>query len=353
MKIKDRIQFIDIAKGIAIFLVVWGHTATNQEQLSPDCPLVIRILYAFHMPLFFFLSGLSMSTTPLRTLTEWRAFFKKNILTVAFPFFIWALIYCRFTYGNFAWICYGSWQALGMVESLTSLWFLPTLFVGKILVEIMVSYTGQKAWTPIALVFLAIGIMLPSMELGYPWCFNVGCVAASCIAFGMILKIKCIELSVQKLSLLSGLLIASVALFALTIVIDGNDFTISLMCKNQYGTGIFPIVRAITGSMAILTLAMILRQLVEEKSNDKVVRTLIYLGQYTIGIFILHKPFLQQVVIPVMTSLTGDVLSVQTLRFISAAIAMTATLPVCNIIMYYVPELIGIFTKDKLSLHKN
>jgi fucose 4-O-acetylase-like acetyltransferase len=50
--VKDslRLHYIDIAKGIGIILVVVGHTST---------PLYLHnIIYQFHMPLFFILSGL-------------------------------------------------------------------------------------------------------------------------------------------------------------------------------------------------------------------------------------------------------------------------------------------------------
>jgi fucose 4-O-acetylase-like acetyltransferase len=45
----ERIEWIDIAKGIGILLVIAGHTIS----LTYSYPI-----YAFHMPLFFFLSGL-------------------------------------------------------------------------------------------------------------------------------------------------------------------------------------------------------------------------------------------------------------------------------------------------------
>lgn len=48
-KIK-RIDWIDVAKGVGIFLMVMGHTS------MPDA--VNRWIYSFHMPLFFLLSGL-------------------------------------------------------------------------------------------------------------------------------------------------------------------------------------------------------------------------------------------------------------------------------------------------------
>lgn len=48
-----RIDWIDYAKAIGIFLVVFGHTYLNQ---SPN-PILRNAIYSFHMPLFFFISG--------------------------------------------------------------------------------------------------------------------------------------------------------------------------------------------------------------------------------------------------------------------------------------------------------
>ena len=52
-KKKARIELIDIAKAITIILVILGHTTGNLET-----PMYRRFLYAFHMPLFFFLADL-------------------------------------------------------------------------------------------------------------------------------------------------------------------------------------------------------------------------------------------------------------------------------------------------------
>lgn len=52
MKGTDRIEWIDIAKGFGILLVILGHT------IAYDCShIVYNSIYAFHMPLFFFLMG--------------------------------------------------------------------------------------------------------------------------------------------------------------------------------------------------------------------------------------------------------------------------------------------------------
>lgn len=47
---KERIKWIDILRAIAIIFVVVGHTLTEGE--------VQTYFYSFHIPLFFFISGM-------------------------------------------------------------------------------------------------------------------------------------------------------------------------------------------------------------------------------------------------------------------------------------------------------
>ena len=49
---KKRIAYIDKAKGVAILLVILGHCCGSVEEP------INRFILSFHMPLFFFLSGL-------------------------------------------------------------------------------------------------------------------------------------------------------------------------------------------------------------------------------------------------------------------------------------------------------
>ena len=51
-----RHQFLDIAKGLAIILVVVGHVIQGSSEKFDDL-LWFRVIYSFHMPLFVFLSG--------------------------------------------------------------------------------------------------------------------------------------------------------------------------------------------------------------------------------------------------------------------------------------------------------
>ncbi len=59
---RKHLRWPDMAKGVGIILVVFGHSWRGLEMagLLPDGPLfhaVDSAIYAFHMPLFFFLSG--------------------------------------------------------------------------------------------------------------------------------------------------------------------------------------------------------------------------------------------------------------------------------------------------------
>lgn len=56
---QKRIQWIDIAKGIAIICVIVGHT------LDVGSPFR-KIIFSFHMPLFFILAGYTFKARPMR-----------------------------------------------------------------------------------------------------------------------------------------------------------------------------------------------------------------------------------------------------------------------------------------------
>ena len=63
---RARIELIDIAKAITIFLVILGHTTANTDTV-----MYRRVLYSFHMPLFFFLAGMSTKPRIVSGLRSW------------------------------------------------------------------------------------------------------------------------------------------------------------------------------------------------------------------------------------------------------------------------------------------
>ena len=82
INLKPRNQSIDILKGLGIILVVMGHLDTN-GQVSR------LIVYSFHMPLFFFLSGVVAKSV---TEVKFIDYFKKIIKTIYLPFFVFVIL---------------------------------------------------------------------------------------------------------------------------------------------------------------------------------------------------------------------------------------------------------------------
>ena len=76
---KKRNSIIDIAKGIGIALVILGHITDNS-----DCK---QLIYMFHMPLFFFISGISFKYSYTKD-SSFKKFFRKKIKSIMIPYFI-------------------------------------------------------------------------------------------------------------------------------------------------------------------------------------------------------------------------------------------------------------------------
>ena len=90
----SRIAFIDLAKGIAIILVVYGHCLrglVSAGVISQKSPLEASdyIIYTFHMPLFFLLSGLFFQSSARKNPA---AFWAARLRTIVYPYFLWSVI---------------------------------------------------------------------------------------------------------------------------------------------------------------------------------------------------------------------------------------------------------------------
>ena len=91
----DRVDWVDYAKGIGIILVVYGHVLRGLHSagfkfFGRFYELSDSIVYSFHMPLFFFLSGLFFYQT-LSKKGPVKLVFSK-IDTIFYPFVIWSIL---------------------------------------------------------------------------------------------------------------------------------------------------------------------------------------------------------------------------------------------------------------------
>lgn len=87
----QRISWLDVARALGIFLVVFGHVERGLQTagiLDPEVwGKVDFMIYTFHMPLFFFLSGMNVMRS-----RERPGFFHKRVKAIMVPYFVFSLL---------------------------------------------------------------------------------------------------------------------------------------------------------------------------------------------------------------------------------------------------------------------
>ncbi len=180
---KERLRSLDIAKGIAIILVVMGHAipdATTKQGISSESlALLHSLIYSFHMPLFFLISGYfvnTLSTARSRKAQVWRKFQR---LMVPYIFVGLAYAPCKLLLSRFAndpFQLSNLWKMVIGVNPDGELWFLYSLFVISAFAIAVGARVGKK-WIVCSLI-LGGGTQLipplPGNVLFYQFFFFLG-----------------------------------------------------------------------------------------------------------------------------------------------------------------------------------
>ena len=167
-----RVEYIDIAKGIGITLVVMGH-----NDFALISPFAHKLIYSFHMPMFFFMSGMFFKPDiPFWTFVRQR--FNRDLRP-----FLFMILFIFFTSISFSKVSileasrrlvkamYGSGQYLDWVQ----LWFLPHLFVVSLFAYLFVRAIRQPLlvrmrWAILVILYV---ISVFSITLFYPLELNL------------------------------------------------------------------------------------------------------------------------------------------------------------------------------------
>lgn len=151
-----REKHIDIIKGIAIFLVLWGHciqSIAGDEGFFSNW--VIRIIYSFHMPLFMVMSGYLFQRTSQK---DFLTILKGKLIALGIPFIIWNLLLylrkCIFILMNTHRFAFDFSE---MVSALFSgLWFLKSLFIITIITFFVVRRCNRFRYSVCLVVWIGL-----------------------------------------------------------------------------------------------------------------------------------------------------------------------------------------------------
>ena len=176
---QTRNQFIDFAKGIAIFLVVWGHviqyiswTPVDQHDFFSDD--VFKTIYSFHMPLFMLLSGYLFYWSSGRKLPA--KLIKSRFRSLFIPMVVWGALGTTLKVIEYTEISLFHIIKDFVAETL-SIWFPWAVLVSSIFVALINGYCPKKLRVfgyALAYIFVfllpfgeLVAFMLPYFVVGY------------------------------------------------------------------------------------------------------------------------------------------------------------------------------------------
>ncbi|MGC1377200.1 MAG: acyltransferase family protein, partial [Anaerolineales bacterium] len=313
-----RIEYLDVAKGIGILFVVLGH-----NHIKLEYPIIYQVVYSFHMPFFFLLSGMFFKTG--YSLVELA---RKRFNSLLKPFiaymvvvYVGSILFTKIDLLAIFWRMLKSLYAGPNMLEWIPLWFLPHLFLVNLLAFVLIKFVyGRLPHLWMRALFLAVMLGLGAATIhlfwpvdfsvsnhsfefyGLPWSADLLLITTAFFMLGYEIRRTFLD-GATGFRYFGWVLIAAVALFiglniAFPSTIDfyirryGSSAGLSLAFQPPFGLSIhdfIPVVvvtlEAVSGSVLILFLAKWL-----EKGPARLFGALKYLGTASIVILIFHFP---------------------------------------------------------------
>ena len=245
----QRIDYIDTAKAIGIFLVVLAHTQMRSE--------ITDWIYVFHMPLFFFLSGFLFDFKRYPSFTSFasrrcRQLLLPYLLINVLTYLLWLLVFRHYgadTDMAIAWYQPLTGFLLGngneMIHNVP-LWFLLCLFIVEMVFYLAFRNSAKQSILAGAVLFAIIGYLNVTFN---PWLlpFSLGTALVALFFYGI--GYICAHTNFLKSNILLCLL--SLIITVLVAYYNGRIY----MHINYYGHYLLFLVGALTGIYMMLYLS--------------------------------------------------------------------------------------------------
>lgn len=128
--VKERNQYVDILRGIAMLLVVLGHTMTGSTKDSENSVL-FNIVWSLQMPLFILISGyVSRYSRALKTTSDFLNYIKRRTTSYIIPWAVWSFfirgfIFKQKSFFNIKWLL---WHMDSGYWFLITIWTISIIF---------------------------------------------------------------------------------------------------------------------------------------------------------------------------------------------------------------------------------
>lgn len=177
--VKERNHSVDAVKGVLIFLVVVGHVLLG----TLDEKILRYVIYSFHMPAFFFVSGYLLNVEKLQN-QKYTEMFGKYWHRMLFEWLIAWVIYTAFAIHN-------DFNIKSFAHSIVSpyyhLWFVPSLFMMISMVWVLARIIDDKILRLSLL--MTFGILFFNLQnTDFKFSSAVNCACLSFLTLGIIAK---------------------------------------------------------------------------------------------------------------------------------------------------------------------
>lgn len=275
----NRIQFIDIYRGIGIVFMIMGHIYFGR---------VFNIyIHAFHMPMFFFVSGFFYKENiPI------NKFIKIKIKSLIIPYIIFSLIcscaYCIYNGKiyykeilNIFWFNNNGWMPTG------PMWFLTALFFALILYRLIEYIPNVFLRNIIPFIVSTLGCMLGKYyAINFPWSIFPAFVAVAFIHMGKIMKqynTSKIMIRFQHMKIVEIILLFIISLCL--IILNGEvNMRIGI-----YGSIILFYLNAFLSIMILWNICQVLNKQSKHYFNKKINNILKYIGKNSLTFLCLNQ----------------------------------------------------------------
>ena len=231
----ERYLWLDVAKGIAIILMILGHTAIPNS--------ISNFIYAFHMPLFFVASGFTTNWSKYSNVE----FCKYKLKSLMFPFLIYSIIVLFFqSYFlgvNIREILYNGWGGL-------ALWFIPVLYLSLVLLKL--TRFSEKGYLFIlfcVIILSCIASLLCHFKVFLSWNLSSVFIASVFILLGFVLR---------KTNVINSVLNFKYCFVYFLLTYFISSFYRLDIAWNQVNPFIFLIISAISGTLMVFTLSKLM-----------------------------------------------------------------------------------------------
>ncbi len=276
---KSRINWIDVLKGVGIIAVVWGHSGHPYAYL----------MFLFHMPLFFFLSGYLYNSNDNRSWLKYVGEKSKHLL-VPYIFYLFLITAVLFVFSYLKDLpLVVNWKALFLGGSLLegvygTFWFVTCLFFVQIFYELLYRILRSKRLLIIILIGCYSFAFWESRfyeDFFFPWNMDVALFAIIFYALGHTIKTKRWLENTRKRTLILISSVLFIIPFLYLYFWEIIRFGIDLKHRQYYFFG--------TGIIVPMTIIILLAGLCIGLANWNFARIVISsLGKSSMSIMYLH-----------------------------------------------------------------